>query len=282
MSDGPWWRERGPTRPLRVEGGLKARSTRGAIGQSWWSGRFIEVLESLGVGGRLSRGRTYARSGQVISLELSAGSVTGRVQGSRPKPYDVRIGVPSFGKPEWGRVEQAMADSAWYAAKLLAGEMPPDIEEVFTSVGLALFPASAADLAMDCTCPDQAVPCKHLAAVIYLLAESFDDDPFGILALRGRDRDTLLEHIRERRAPAPEARSDAGASADPPPAEPGPPPLTECLDRYYAPAGAPPVFAAPAVPVTALLDQLPPLELTVRGRTLPELLRPVYLSLAEE
>lgn len=282
MSEGPWWRERGPTRPLRVEGGLKARSTRGAIGQSWWSGRFIEVLESLGVGGRLSRGRTYARAGQVISLELSAGSVTGRVQGSRPKPYDVRIGVPTFGKPEWSRVEQAMADSAWYAAKLLAGEMPSDIEEVFASVGLTLFPATAADLVMDCTCPDQAVPCKHLAAVIYLLAESFDEDPFGILALRGRDRDTLLEHIRARRAPAPRPRPDPRAPADLPLAEPGPPPLTECLDNYYAPAGVPPAFAAAAAPVTALLDQLPPLELTVRGRTLAELLRPVYLSLSED
>ena len=184
-----------PSKPRPVEGGLKARSRRGAIAQTWWSERFIEVLESLGVGGRLSRGRTYARKGQVIDLDVAAGAVTATVQGSRPRPYRVRVGLTAFGKTEWTAVCQALADNAWYTAKLLAGEMPEDIEDVFTSVGLSLFPASEAELSMDCTCPDWSVPCKHVAAVFYLLAESFDDDPFGILAWRGRERDDLLDAL---------------------------------------------------------------------------------------
>jgi uncharacterized Zn finger protein len=273
----PWWLERRPSGPLPVEGGLKARSQRGAIGRSWWSARFVEVLESIGVGGRLGRGKAYARSGQVVSLEASAGSVLAEVQGSRPRPYRVRIGLPTYGKTEWALVEQAMADSAWYAAKLLAGEMPSDIEDVFTSVGLTLFPGSVRDLTLDCGCPDREVPCKHLAAVFYLLAESFDADPFAMLALRGRDRETLLENIRARRGGWAPDSDVAGAD---PPAE-GVQPLAECLDSYFAPAAALP--GMPSIPTSpdAVLDQLPAVELTVRGRPLDELLRPAYYALAD-
>jgi uncharacterized Zn finger protein len=154
-----------PTRPRLAADGIKARSKRGAIAQTWWSSRFIEVLESIGVGGRLQRGRNYARAGQVTELKVLAGSVTAKVQGSRARPYRVRIGLTAFGKADWVKVERALAERAWYTAKLLAGEMPEDIEEVFTSAGLSLFPAGARDLQMDCSCPDWEVPCKHLAAV---------------------------------------------------------------------------------------------------------------------
>jgi uncharacterized Zn finger protein len=213
----------------------------------------------------------------VISLDVSAGSVRARVQGSRPRPYRVRIGLPTFGKVEWARVEQAMADSAWYAAKLLAGEMPEDIEDVFTSVGLTLFPASARELSLDCTCPDQQVPCKHLAAVFYLLAESFDTDPFGMLALRGRDRETLLSNIRSRRGVVSPGDADPGLSA---PAD-GIPALVDCLDSYFRLGGALPPLAALQTPPDAVLDQLPPVQLSVRGRPLAELLRPLYRALAD-
>lgn len=272
MNDPRWWADRQPARPIPVEDGIKARSKRGAIGQSWWSARFVEGLESIGVGGRLGRGRSYARAGQVVSMWTTAGSVQAEVQGSRPRPYRVRIGLGTFGKVEWGQVEQAMADSAWYAAKLLAGEMPTDIEDVFTSVGLTLFPADIGELSMDCACPDWEVPCKHLAAVLYLLAESFDEDPFGILELRGRDRETLLENIRARRGGgAPGSglveRGDATRA------------LADCLDSYFRPAGALPSLATMSAPADALLDELPRVELTVRGRTLVELLRPAYRAL---
>lgn len=290
MSDPPWWREYSGG-ALPVDGGIRARSSRGAIGRSWWSGRFIAVLESLGVGGRLGRGRAYARAGQVVSMEVDAGSVKAQVQGSRSRPYQVRLGVSTYGKPEWARIEQAMADDAWYAAELLAGEMPEDIEErVFGPVGLGLFPTSRSDLSMDCTCPDDEVPCKHLAAVCYLLAESFDDDPFGILALRGRDRETLLANIRARRAAGPSdagtAPSEAGfvAGAGPPDSSARldhTAPLAECLDRYWSAPGPLPGSPGPETPVDAVLDELPPAGLTVGGRTLSELLRPVYRSLGE-
>lgn len=184
-----------PSRPRPVEGGIKARSTRGAIAQTWWSERFIAVLEDIGLGNRLQRGRSYARKGQVISLQVDAGLVTALVQGSRARPYRIRIGIPAFGKSQWAHVERTLAENAWYAAKLLSGEMPEDIEDVFAGLGLSLFPGTARELSLDCSCPDYAVPCKHLAATFYLLAESFDEDPFAILAWRGREREDLLANL---------------------------------------------------------------------------------------
>ncbi|MDQ2884072.1 MAG: SWIM zinc finger family protein [Actinomycetota bacterium] len=258
------------SRPRAVEGGLKARSTRGAIAQTWWSERFLEVLEGIGLGNRLQRGRSYARTGQVISMDVDPGSVTAQVQGSRARPYRVRIGIAAFGKSEWAQAEQALAGNAWYTAMLLSGEMPDDIEDVFAGLGLSLFPSAARDLSLDCSCPDHAVPCKHLAATFYLLAESFDDDPFAILAWRGREREDLLANLQA-------ARSDGPPAADR--GEQSGRPLADCLDCYFAPQAETRAPSPPVTSSTALLDQLPDVTLAVRDRPLTELLRPAYLAL---
>jgi uncharacterized Zn finger protein len=288
VSRPPWFD--GPSRPLPVEGGLKARSTRGAIGRSWWSGRFIEVLESIIVGGRLGRGRNYARRGQVISLDVAAGMVSALVQGSRVQPYRVRVGLAAFPERAWVKLERVLAESAWYSAKLLAGEMPEDIEDVFGELGLALFPASSHELAMHCSCPDWEVPCKHIAAVFYLLAEAFDEDPFRILAWRGRDREELLAGLhaaREAGAPSgagpsagPDRPSNSGRSAA---AGPGAAvPLADCLGSFFAAQAALPVTSAAATSSAALLDQLPKVSIVVRGLPLTGLLRPAYLTFGEQ
>lgn len=262
-----------PSRPRAVDGGLKARSTRGAIAQTWWSERFIEVLEEIGLGNRLERGRSYARKGQVISLEVGPGSVTAQVQGSRSRPYRVRIGIVAFGKAEWTQAERDLAGNAWYTAKLLSGEMPVDIEDVFAELELSLFPATARELSLDCSCPDQAVPCKHLAATFYLLAEHFDDDPFAILAWRGRDREDLLANLQATRSdglPAADRTEQLGR------------PLAACLDTYFARQAEVHTPSHPVTPSAALLDQLPDVIVAVRGRTLTELLRPAYLALGRQ
>lgn len=270
----PWWMDAAPSRPRKVEGGIQINSTRGPVARTWWSKRFITVLEEIGVGGRMSRGRSYARAGQIVSLDVGAGGAVAQVQGSRPKPYAVRIGIPAFGKAEWGAVADALVADASYAAALLSGEMPREIEAVFAGVGLSLFPASSRDLALDCSCPDYAVPCKHLAAVFYVLAERFDADPFQILALRGRDRETLLEELRARRA----AAGPGGPAADVAS-------LADVMESYFAigPSVADVERAAAAVPTTppdALLDQLPEFPIAVRGEPVIELLRPAYVALA--
>ena len=260
-----------PARPRPVDGGLKARSTRGEIGATWWSERFVAVLTGIGLSNRLQRGRAYARAGQVISLDVDAGMVTAQVQGSRTRPYRVRIGITAYGKMEWAKLERGLADNAWYAAKLLASEMPEDIEDVFADLGLPLFPESAGELSMDCSCPDWEIPCKHIAAVFYLLAEAFDDDPFTILAWRGREREELLDNLQAARSGGPPAADHTERTGKP---------LTECLDSYFALQADLSAKRPATNHGTCLLDQLPQAEVDIRGHTITELLRPAYAALA--
>ena len=203
-----------PSKPRRAVGGIKARSKRGPIGEQWWSRRFIDVLESFGMQTRLARGRNYARSGQVLSLDIGTGHVIAQVQGSRVKPYKVTLTVDPLTKPQWRAVERALAARAVFRARLLAGEMPAEIEEIFAACGTPLFPRSARDLAMSCTCPDWEIPCKHLAAVCYVLAEAFDVDPFGMLAWRGKGREDLLAALRRQPGSGQGSAAGKGSAAE--------------------------------------------------------------------
>lgn len=188
-----------PSRPIPVKNGVKARSQRGKIGETWWSSKWVAFLESLDMGARLGRGKSYARRGQVMGMDIQSGLVKAKVQGSRPKPYTVNIRLTSLSAAEWDKVIDAMASQALFAAKLLAGEMPQNIEEAFKAAHVSLFPTGRKDLDSDCSCPDWANPCKHVAAVFFLLAEEFDRDPFMIFKLRGKDKDSLIQALRERR-----------------------------------------------------------------------------------
>lgn len=170
-----YWNEWGhfpPSTPRRVEGGVKARSQRGKFGDTWWADRWIQVLESFGWDGRLRRGRSYARQGQVLEYHTAPGMVTAKVQGSRRKPYSIEIKVTPLSPEEWNQVAKAMSGQARFAAKLLAGEMPQDIEEAFAAANLTLFPRSEEDIDTLCSCPDWANPCKHIAAVYYIRGRS--------------------------------------------------------------------------------------------------------------
>lgn len=271
-----------PAGPLQVEGGLTARSTRGAIGSSWWSKRFIAVLESFGAGGRLTRGRAYARKGQVLSLDLTPGAVRGQVQGSRTRPYDVWITIKVLPDEVWRRVESAMSEQALFAAQLLGGELPAGLEGVVAQAGGSLFPASFDDLSMRCTCPDWGLPCKHLAAAFYLLAEMFDDDPFRILQWRGRSREQFLAGIGVGAGPngatgsgGATAVSSATELADLPTT-----PVEELLDRFWVSPvplpGRPPTLDAP---VDVLLRQLPGAPPALGGARLATALDDAYRRL---
>ena len=193
------WNYYHANQPIRVKDGIKAKSERGEIGSTWWSKRWIKTLESFSMGTRLTRGRSYARQGQVISIDVEPGIVKAKVQGSMPKPYNVKIRLKPLSDPDWEKVTDAMASQALFAAKLLAGEMPTNIEEAFHAVNLSLFPTALSDLETDCSCPDWANPCKHIAAVYYLLAERFDEDPFLIFKLRGHTKEQIISTLRAKR-----------------------------------------------------------------------------------
>jgi uncharacterized Zn finger protein len=182
----------------RAKGGIKPRSARGAFGKSWWAKRWVAVLERFNQHTRLDRGRSYARSGQVLSITIKPGQVAARVQGSRRTPYSVTIAVKTLSAPQWGAVLDVISTRAVYSAKLLSGEMPADIEEVFRGAHVPLFPEDRRDMTTECSCPDWANPCKHIAAVYYLIGEEFDRDPFLIFKLRGLQRDDLLTQLATR------------------------------------------------------------------------------------
>ncbi len=277
---------------IRVTGGLKAQSTRGSIGESWWSRRFIAVLESFALGTRLARGRSYARQGQVLTLDISPGVVRSTVQGSRPQPYEITIRLAVVPSPAWERIEAALASQAVFAARLLAGEMPAEIEEVFTQAKAPLFPTSAGQLRMECSCPDWSVPCKHLAATIYLLAEAFDADPFQILYWRGRDREELLERLRTlrgRNAKRPPRKRGSRQVAAVAPAVVGAamaladiasPDLADTVERFWVPP-VPLPHQPPTLDtdVDMLLRQLPSPPPQIGGAELVARLRPLYAAM---
>jgi uncharacterized Zn finger protein len=261
----------GPPRP--VEGGIRARTERGTIGEKWWSRRFVDVLESFADSGRLTRGRAYARKGQVVDLKVEAYEVTAVVQGSREEPYDVAIGIDAIDEPTWEAIEEALASQAVFRARLLAGEMPPEIEQVFATFGIPLFPGASGDMHLMCSCPDWGEPCKHAAAVLYLLAEAFDDDPFLILTWNGRTKERLLAGLRRHDA------TRAAESADPLEIEETP--VEERLEDFWTPATVRDRPASPPTPPGLLLKLLDPPKVKVRRRDLPEVLRPAYDALGD-
>jgi uncharacterized Zn finger protein len=221
-----WYRDFFPrSRPRAARGGIKSQSKRGTFGQSWWAKRWIAVLESFNIGARLGRGRSYARNGQVLSIDVDKGRVKAKVQGSQAKPYGVSIQVKELTAKQWDQLVRALSGQALFTAKLLAGEMPQDIEQVFSDIELSLFPEKSADLVTECSCPDWSNPCKHIAAVYYLIGEEFDRDPFLLFRLRGLDREELLKRL-SRAAPSPTPPSPSPAEnpttdeAEPLPAAP--------------------------------------------------------------
>ena len=191
-----WFRDFFPkSKPRAVAGGIKAQSKTGAFGKSWWAKRWIDVLESFNIGARLARGRTYARKGQVTAIKIEPGKVTAKVQGSRPQPYAVTIEIDRLAEKDWDKLVGELNTQAAFAAKLLAGEMPQDIEAAFAKAGLSLFPKSLKEIKTSCSCPDWSNPCKHIAAVYYLLGEEFDRDPFLLFRLRGSDRERICGRL---------------------------------------------------------------------------------------
>ena len=203
--------------------------------QSWWAQRWIRLLERFGWSARLNRGRSYARHGNVIDIDVQPGLVRAKVQGSRKQPYRVEIGLKPISRGDWNKVIGLLRRKAIYAARLLSGEMPRDIEDIFSQAGVSLFPKSGEELIMSCTCPDWANPCKHVAAVYLLLGEQFDADPFLIFRLRGKDKRQIISMLRAHRS----SGAGVGAAGQKPKRKAKPKraekliPLEAQLDRFW-------------------------------------------------
>jgi uncharacterized Zn finger protein len=195
----PWqvWRRKGEDAGLPA---AKGPGSRRSFGATWWGRAWLEALEQRARldPGRLSRGRSYARRGSVLELTVSPGQVEAAVQGSRVTPYQVTVRIRAFSADEWDAVLDIVSAQIGRVAALLDGELPPEVVDDVRAAGLDLLPG-AGEVLTNCSCPDFAVPCKHSAAVCYLVADALDDDPFALLLLRGRRKDELLTALRARR-----------------------------------------------------------------------------------
>ncbi|MEH2159582.1 MAG: SWIM zinc finger family protein [Nostoc sp.] len=168
--------------------------------REWWSQQWLDLLDSYRFKKRLERARNYARQGNVLSIEFKGAKVLARVQGSEIEPYKVSLSLEPFSDEQWGYVIETMSQRAIFAAKLLAGEMPQNIEEVFTANGLSIFPFTLGDVQSKCSCPDKANPCKHIGALYYQLGDRFSEDPFVLFQLRGRTKEQIISDLRQLRS----------------------------------------------------------------------------------
>lgn len=182
------------------------------IEREWWTQQWLDLLNSYRFKKRLERGRNYAREGNVLSIQFREQKVIAEVQGSDAEPYHLSIWLDAFTSEDWDHVIETLSEKAIYVAKLLAGEMPDNIESVFAANGLSLFPFTLGEVHSRCSCPDKANPCKHIAAVYYLLGDRFGADPFVLFQLRGKSKDDIISALREQRGISPE-----NASNEPPP-----------------------------------------------------------------
>lgn len=249
-------RSSGPPQIIRVTASQAAETDPAAISQrEWWAQRWVDVLESFGWRRRLERARNYAREGKVLKLEFQGPQVIAKVQGTAPEPYDVSLSLDPFTEEQWGYVVEEMSQRAIFAAKLLAGEMPQNIEEAFTASGLSLFPLSKFDIHSRCSCPDPVNPCKHIGAVYYLLGDHFSQDPFILFQLRGQTKDEIVAALRQMRS-----QGDS-----PPPEETAPLPPLIALDqqfwRYQDQLDPSLVVIAPPPSSETVLDVLGPIPL---------------------
>ncbi len=272
--DDPWQRYPASV-PLPAEGGLATSKKRGAMAATWWSERFTTVLESYGLGARMQRGRRYARAGQVLSLDVRTTVVAAQVQGSRRTPYRVAVALREPSAAQWRKIEKAMAAKVGFAAQLLAGELPAELEGVFAAAGVPLFPRAWRDVRADCSCPDWENPCKHIAAVLYVFADQLDADPWLLLTWRGRAREDIIAALGGGAGgAADDGRGSAGTGGEVAPWWP------------FAPGPLPdlpvPSLAAPLPPdrPDAVLDTLDALDVSVGSTPILDFLRPLYGSMA--
>jgi uncharacterized Zn finger protein len=211
--------------------------------------RWLQLLDAYRFKKRLERARNYAREGNVLSLEFDGAELVAEVQGSEAAPYRVRLWLEAFSAEDWDYVLETLAGKAFFSAQLLTGRLPERVEQAFIENGLSLFPYNLGEVQAQCSCPDQANPCKHIGAVYYQLADRFQEDPFIIFQLRGRSREDLLTALSHRRrgegaAPSSESLTTVSPTSNAP------------FWDYDGPLPPDLVALAPSIPLPNLWDRL--------------------------
>jgi len=205
-----------PLRVARSAFGIRAQDLRTLARGTWWARRWIAALEAMRLGARFGRGRQYAVSGQVMDLVAEGAHVSASVVGSRPDPYRVTLDFTAAEGAVRERIAETIRAQPMTLGRLLAGDLPVEVGELFRAEGLPLFPQAEPrgktpegkmiwDVSMRCSCPDWSRPCKHMAAVLLLLGEEVARRPATLLALRGVDVEALVPS---------DAQEESATSAD--------------------------------------------------------------------
>lgn len=180
-------------RPVVIEGHTLART--------WWGKAWNANLEKYAdYANRVGRGRSYLRHGSVLDLQIDPGQVRALVQGSRRSPYTVTMKIEPVSKPIWTQIRQACAGQLASLQELVEGRFPKELMELFAAKGTGLFP-SPKEIAFDCSCPDWAYMCKHVAATLYGIGTRLDEDPGLFFVLRKVKMDDLIvQAVRDKSA----------------------------------------------------------------------------------
>lgn len=230
-----------PAKPIKVRGGVKLRvpaggEAPGLFPHSWLAQRWMRLIEQAAPGDSLKEGLEYATLGQTRRLAVEPGAAYADVQGRTRTPYRTIIKIPTFTHDQWEKVIGALTDQAVHAARLLSGDLPTSVEDLFGPLGLHLFPVAPTDIVPTCDCRERTRPwCKHACGVAYLIADRFASDSFLIFTLRGIPRDELLDRLRQKRVLAGSATGSVPVYAAHVPgvSEAQAPPLEQCLERFW-------------------------------------------------
>jgi len=170
------------------------------IAKTWWGKAWNKNLESYAdYDNRIDRGRSYVRNGAVLDLQIDESVVTAKVQGSKAKPYDVKITISPVKKEVWKKIVSECSGRIDSMEELLAGRFPKALEESFLSHNNGLFPAPG-EIRFSCSCPDGAYMCKHIAAALYGIGARLDERPELFFTLRAADISSLVSQALEKKS----------------------------------------------------------------------------------
>ncbi|GAB4493948.1 MAG: DEAD/DEAH box helicase [Saprospiraceae bacterium] len=186
-----WYYNKPKRKPLNPDKGIRINAH--AAGSTWWGKQWLQAFNNISDANRLPRGRAYAGNGSVLDIQFSGNKITAEVQGSQYDPYKVNILIPAFSEKEKQAIARLVSENPDLLSRLLNRELPPELEAACSAEGIRIFPRQWRDLKASCSCPDWAMPCKHLAAILYVVANEIDKNPFLVFDLHQFDLLDALE-----------------------------------------------------------------------------------------
>lgn len=189
-------------RPRRVRGGLRLASKQFPPALTGIAAEWMRFVSRHASEEDLKEGYEYARAGQTRSMTMEPARISALVQGRAIRAYHLALQVSAFDDGQWARVISAIGEHALVAGRLIAGQAPDELMALFESAGLSLVPRETSDVIAACNAPNEKPWCKHACCVAWLIAESLERDPLGMLTLRGLPPAELVERLRDKRASA--------------------------------------------------------------------------------